>query len=279
MKHWVKIVGSAIGGLAGVAAVAAAVGAVRWNRRTARAVAQLSAPAPTAVFSFEQLPPDLPGPVARYFRFAVRPGQPLLGRLRVREQGEFRTAPDQPWASFTAEHHVQTSPPGFVWDASIYLMPVLPVRIRDSYLAGRGTMQGVVAGLIPVVNESGRPDLNEGSLLRYLAEAVWYPTALLPGRGVVWTPIDEHAALATLRDGTTTVSLQFYFNERGEVTRVYTPSRYRDVAGHGVPTPWGGSFRDYARIGGLMRPQAGEVSWFLPTGAFAYWRARLRFEP
>ena len=62
------------------------------------------------------------------------------------------------------------------------------------------------------------PELNSGALHRYLAEAVWYPTALLPQAGVQWSPIDEHSALATLTDNGETVSLEFRFNDAGEVT-------------------------------------------------------------
>ncbi|WP_460676587.1 DUF6920 family protein [Hymenobacter coalescens] len=273
MKHWVKLAGTVVAGLAGAAAVCAAY----WNRSTARAVAQLrAAPGPAATYSPEQLS-GLPAPVARYLHFALTPGQPLIRSARVQEKGEFRTGPARPWSPFTAEHHVRTGPPGFVWDASIRMLPVLPVRIRDSYLAGVGAMQGRWAGLVPVVDERGRPELNAGALMRYLAEAPWYPTALLPGQGVVWSALDERSALATLTDGATTVALEFHFGPQGEVTRVYTPSRFRDVNGRGVPTPWGGSFRDYARIGGMTLPQEGEVSWFLPEGKFTYWRARLRF--
>ncbi|MCC3156393.1 hypothetical protein LJ737_04040 [Hymenobacter sp. 15J16-1T3B] len=279
MKHWVTVAGRVAGGLLAAAAGVAALGTLRWNRATTRAVARLDQPAAAPpAYQPEQLA-GLPAPVARYFRFALAPGQLPVRRARLHEQGEFRTAPDAPWSPFTADHHVQTMPPGFVWDARIWLLPVLPVRVRDAYLGGAGAMQDAFAGVVPVVDEAGRPDLNAGALLRYLAEAVWYPTALLPGQGVRWSPLDEHRALATLTDGSTTVSLEFHFGAQGEVVRVYTPARFRDVNGHGVPTPWGGTFGGYARLGGMMRPQRGEVSWFLPEGEFAYWRGRLRSEP
>ena len=38
----------------------------------------------------------------------------------------------------------------------------------------------------------------EGELMRFLAEAAWYPTALLPSQGVRWQGADERSAFATL---------------------------------------------------------------------------------
>jgi hypothetical protein len=36
--------------------------------------------------------------------------------------------------------------------------------------------------------------MDEGELSRYLAEAPWYPTALLPAAGIEWEPVDDSAA-------------------------------------------------------------------------------------
>src|ERR687884_130269 len=105
----------------------------------------------------------------------------------------------------------------------------MKVRVRDAYVAGQGSMQGKVLSLVPVVNERAKAELNAGALQRYLAEAVWFPTALLPTAGVQWSAIDNRRALATLTDCGTTVSLKFHFNEAGEITGVSTSGRYREV--------------------------------------------------
>jgi hypothetical protein len=62
----------------------------------------------------------------------------------------------------------------------------MKVRVRDTYVTGQGSMQGKILSLVPVFDERGQAELNTGALQRYLAEAVWCPTALLPGEGVKW---------------------------------------------------------------------------------------------
>ena len=165
---------------------------------------------------------------------------------RVTWAGEFRIRrADDRWNPFKATQYFSTQPPGFVWDASMRMAHLMSVRVRDAYLAGEGSMQTKILSLVPVVDERGKAELNAGALQRYLAEAVWFPTALLPSAGVQWGAVDDSRALATLTDSGTTVSLEFRFNEAGEITSVFTPGRYRAVNGKYGLARWEAHLRSY----------------------------------
>lgn len=169
VKRTLALGGAVIGGTLAAAAFARG----RWDRETRSLAARLEAEAegPLEWFTLDQLE-GLPEPVARYFRFALTPGQPLVRSACLEQRGEFRLGgPDSRWLHLTARQHFATRPPGFVWDASIRMAPGFPVRVRDSYLGGLGSMQGRMLGLVPVVNQQGAPELNAGALQRYLAEA------------------------------------------------------------------------------------------------------------
>ena len=111
--------------------------------------------------------------------------------------------------------------------------------------------------------------------MRYLAEAVWYPTTLLPGQGLEWEAIDEYSAKAILTDGHTTVSLLFTFNKQGAVETVYSDSRGRSVDGKIIPTPWRGRFFNYAERRGMQIPLNGEVAWVIDESEKTYWRGKI----
>ena len=81
----------------------------------------------------------------------------------------------------------------------------LYVRVLDGYAAGVGSGRVSLLSVLPIASDSNRLELNSGALHRYLAEAVWYPTALLPRAGVHWQSIDEMTATATLTDRAVTV--------------------------------------------------------------------------
>ena len=257
----------------GGGALAVAAAALAWSRASARTVAGLHAaerPAGAEVYSPAQLA-GLPAPVARYFRFALAPGQPIVRRARIEHAGEFQLALDRPAVPFTSVQRFTLDRPGFVWDARIHLVPLLPVRVRDSYIAGTGSMLGKLGALVPVARAAGTPEMAASALQRYLAEAPWVPTTLLPGHGVSWEAVDDGTARATLRDGDLAVSVDFHFAPSGEI-RGMSALRYRDVDGRGVLTPFEGRHLDYARRGGMMVPTRGEVSWILPEGRLTFWR-------
>jgi hypothetical protein len=283
MRRWIAVGAGLAGGVAAGMASAVSIGTLLWGRATARSVRRLATPAGsrrpardgagTSPFAREQLA-GLPAPVARYFEFALTPGRPLIRRARLQQTGVMRSRAGAPWYSFTAAEHFSVAPPGFVWDASMRMAPFISVRIRDAYLGGEGISAATIAGLIGLGSQRGTPEVASASLVRYLAEAVWLPTALLPSEGVGWTAVDERTARATLSDGVTTVSLDVHFDERGEIVRVAT-TRYRDVDGVPVLTPWEGHFRDYAPIEGMMIPRTAEVAWALPEGPLSVWRGRI----
>ena len=135
-------------------------------------------------------------------------------------------------------------------------------------------MQAKLGAVVTMLDEHGTA-LSRGALQRYLAEAVWFPTALLPRAGLEWRAVDDSTAVATLTDSGITVSLQFRFDSSGDVVGVYAPDRPRAVQGAYQPTPWSGRFGNHAARNGVRVPLEGEVEWITPTGALPYWRGRI----
>ena len=218
---------------------------------------------------------DLPAPVARYFQTVLREGVDPIRVARLTQSGTLRTRTgSERWLPFTAEHLVVPSAPGFVWNARVEMPLATHVRVLDGYLDGQGYGRVSLLSAFGVAGPQG-PELDSGALHRYLAEAVWLPTALLPSAGVVWTPIDEHSARATLSDRHTSVSLDFHFNEAGEVIRIFTPGRYCRVDRGYTTAPWEGHFRDYCPQAGIRIPMRGEVGWYVDGALQIVWKGEL----
>ncbi len=262
---------------AGLAALEA-YGSYRWAEGTRALRARLSADPTTGTprVDLRELG-ELPAPVQRYLRKVLTDGAPAVTAVRVRHEGEFNLSEtgDQ-WKPFTSDQVVTLRPPGFDWDARIRVFPGIPVRVHDAYVRGEGILHASVLGLFPVVRLEGRENIARGELMRFLAEAAWYPTALLPGHGVRWTEVDAHAARAALTDGEVSVELIFRFNSEDLIDSVHAEARDRAVKNRQfVPTPWRGRFWDYQMRGGMLAPSQGEVAWVTPGGAKPYWRGRI----
>ncbi len=216
---------------------------------------------------------DLPAPVQRYFETVLDEGQSHVQSVRLRQHGEIRLGgSDAAWRSLDATQHVTISPPGFVWDATIDVLPLLPARVIDMYRCGEGTLEARLRSAFPVADAGPSPDMNSGELVRYLAEAVWYPTALLPANGVEWDGLDGRSCMATLEHEDVSVSVVFHFDENDEIASV-TTERYRQE--DDSYAPWTGYFRDYEPRNGMRVPTTASVEWNLPDGDLQYWRASI----
>ena len=154
-------------------------------------------------------------------------------------------------------------------------MPGLAVRVHDAYIAGEGILHATILGLVSLVNLRGTHDLAQGELMRFFAEAAWYPTALLPSQHVRWEAVNDTTANATLNDNGITVTLQFRFNEKGLIESIRAEARGRTIAGAVIPTPWECRLKNYAIKDGLLIPLEGEVAWIFPEGPKLYWRGRI----
>jgi hypothetical protein len=129
----------------------------------------------------------LPAPVQRYFRAALKEGQPIIAAASIELAGTFNmSATGEQWKPFISQQRVVTRRPGFLWNAQISMLPGLNVRVVDSYIAGQGLLHAAILGLFTMANLGGRGEIARGEFMRFFAEAAWYPTALLPSQGVRW---------------------------------------------------------------------------------------------
>lgn len=272
-------VGGLVLGLLGLSVAASIIGSRKWEDESSRVVARLrarEAPAGARYSEAKDLE-GLPAPVVRYFRHALRDGQRMIASARVQWEGEFNmgTPGRDNWRPFTAVQEFVPGAPGFVWNARIQMWPLVPICVRDSFLDGRGSMRAAALGLVSVVNAEGTPTLASAALQRYLGEAAWLPTALLPRHGVTWTAIDDERARASITADGTTVSLEFRFDSEGRNTSVFAAERsYDDGKGPPVPRPWEARNLEFGEHSGVRVATDSVAEWHLPSGAFAYWKGR-----
>lgn len=271
MRTWQKVGGALAGALVVGGSGALLAGGARWERETARTLARFArepipGPDPAAIAA-------LPPPVRRWLARALAPGVPPHGML-VRQEGTFLTKAPDGWSPFIATSHFAARPPGFVWDARIRMLPGLAIRVRDSYVAGEGRMHGELAALVTMVDQHGTAAMAEASLQRFIAEAAWLPSALLPCDGVSWQPVDDGTARVTVRDAGVAGTVTFHFTADGDVAGI-SADRWRDVNGTPVLTPWSGTFREWTTIDGVRLPLEGEVGWTIDGAYQPYWRGRI----
>ncbi len=180
---WWKTIVVVIVVLAIVIAVAVLCGTSRWKSDTRSLHERIEATRVSITpGSYDTRELDgLPAPVQRYFRTVLKEGQSLVAAVSVEHTGTFNMSETgEQWKPFTSTQRVIAGRPGFVWDARVRMAPAMTVRVHDAYVAGEGVLTAKLFGLLTVMEQPGTPELAQGELMRFFAEAAWYPTVLLP---------------------------------------------------------------------------------------------------
>ena len=275
---WVVSVAMALIALVICAAAAVAIGKLWWEslgRRIDRRLIGNRLQTVLPHFVHDEMN-GLPDPVRRYFRAVIEDGQPSVAVARLSHSGSFNMGDGQDgWKSFTSTQLIVTARPGFQWKARISIAPGFYAYVRDAYIAETGMLHANLLGLVTVADLGDTPELAQDELMRFLAEAVWYPTMLLPGNGVRWQAIDGISARASMDDGASRVTLDFGFDDKGLITTVRARERFRFVDGKFVPTRWQGNFSEYVWRDGMRIPLQGEVAWLPRDRPHPYWRGRV----
>jgi len=205
---------------------------------------------------------NLPPPVQRYFRYSLREGQPYVNSVHLLHEGQFKTDLEKEWIDIKGEQYFIADKPGFLWIGRTSLFTA-----RDMFIAGEGRIKVSLLSLFDVVDGRGG-EYNQGELLRWLGESVWFPTNLLPGKNLQWLPLDEDTAELKFNYQGLELSYKVSFNQQGMITELET---MRHMGKEGLKT-WVGKVGDYKEVRGMMIPMSIEAIWRLDEGDHSYAR-------
>jgi hypothetical protein len=215
----------------------------------------------------------LPEPVRRYLQFAISPDTPAIRTARMTHDGSMRLTPNDRWLPVEGEEYFSIATPGFVWIAKLWMMPGIWVNARDRLLGNRGGMLVKLLSVLQIGDASG-PEIDQGSRLRWLGEAVWFPYGFVSDE-VRWDALDGRSARVTLRPNGEAVTAIAEFDADGKLTG-FRADRYRDVGGgKALLTPWVVRCDRFQTFGGFRVPTSIDVRWILPEGEFESIRFRV----
>ncbi|HLI51215.1 MAG TPA: DUF6544 family protein [Thermomicrobiaceae bacterium] len=215
----------------------------------------------------DQMLEGLPEPARRYLAYSGVVGRPRVRTVYLTQKGRMRAGEQLPWLPLDARQWYSVSPPGFVWDGRLHLGPLPIARARDLYLHGRGSLAVRAAQAIPVADSAGA-EMDQGAMLRYLAEMIWFPAALLEAN-VSFAPIDGRSIRVTLTDNGRSVSGTLHIDEAGRLLR-FDAERYRMVDGGFQLCHWSAVVTEYGEFEGLKLPTRAQALWHLEKGDLPY---------
>lgn len=227
---------------------------------------------PARVFSETDLD-GLPNAAQRYLRHAIAPGTPLVSSCVLTMEGSLAPSPGAAPVSLTA---IETLAPrhGFVWTARARMKGV-PVLVRDTYHANRGTLGVTALGIVPLSSGKPTPDLTRSARGRLVAEGVWCPTALVHPC-VTWTELGVDLVQYAIEVDEAPVSVTLRLAPSGALREV-TMERWGNAdGGPWRPLPYGFAVAAEKTFGGVTIPSHLAGGWgygtegFIPTSAATF---------
>src|SRR5690554_1133387 len=218
-------------------------------------------------------PAGLPDPVRVWLEKAQVLGKEMIVSAHTVQDVRLRLDKEKPWMPAQAEQYFRTGEPGFIWKAKIKAAPLFYIAGRDKYIDGHGNMLIKVMSLFPIADATG-PEIDQGTLLRYLAEIIWFPTAALCDY-INWEQIDATSAQATMDYQGVTASGIFTFDDQTGLIR-FEAERYRESGGEYRLEPWLVEAGDFKEFGGFVLPSRGRIIWKPVTGDFEWYRVTVK---
>ncbi len=126
-----------------------------------------------------------------------------------------------------------------------------------------------LASVFPVANASG-PETDQGTMLRFMAEMMWFPSAAASPY-IKWVEAGDTAAIATMSFGDVTASGTFFFNNDSDIVR-FEAQRFMERKGKYSLEQWSVPVSAYGSFNGIRIPVSGTAIWKLHAGDFEWFR-------
>lgn len=255
-------------------AAMAGYGSWSFNRMAAKEIQSLAAEVSDANVVNLDESESLPPIVQKWLRNSGVNGRGI-NTVHLKQSGEMLTSPDGNWMPVTSEQYFTVNPPGFVWLARVNESGIVSFSGRDRYEDGKGHMLIKVLNLFPIVNADGAA-IDQGTMVRYLAETVWFPSAAVSDY-IKWKELDSLKAEATMTYTGITASGVFTFNAAGDVES-FEAQRYYDRDGIAILETWyvAMSPDSYQEFDGVRIPTRSSVTWKLESGDFTWYKLEIQ---
>lgn len=213
----------------------------------------------------------LPEPVRRYLRYTRAVGRERVKTVRLKQKGLFRLQ-GRPWMRFEAEQYYTANPPAFSWTVNMKAFPLFSIQGRDLYAAGTGNMLIRIPPFVTIADARGH-EISQGSLVRYLNEMMWFPSAYL-NEYLAWEEVDTNSARAIMNYNGMSAAAMLYFNDEGRMTNFTAVRYFAGKDGYSLEQ-WSTPLSEYAELNGMYLPVKGEGVWNLADGDFTYIRLEM----
>ncbi len=217
---------------------------------------------------------DIPPEVLELARRLGVPGDSGVHLVRLTQIGDMWLKPGSKPIDFSAVQTISAVDAGFLWRAW-FRMAGVPMQVIDYMVAGKAGLEGRLFGALPILRMSDTDATFRGEAMRYLAELIWNPDAILLNHQLTWRVLNGRTLAVATGEGARRCEVRLILNEAGDPTRMEADDRPRQDGHRLANCPWFGRAGRYQTIGGRRIPTLAEAGWLIDGVEFVYWCGRV----
>jgi len=209
---------------------------------------------------------SLPPVVQKWLVHSGVVGREKANTVRLKQKGELRTSSTGKWMPFEATQYFTVDEPAFVWTTKVKVLPSVNLTGRDKFENGYGQMTIKLLSLVNIAEAAGDEKTNASTMLRYLAEISWFPSAAI-SEYIKWEPIDAVSAKAIMSFRGIVVAGVFTFTKDGDMAS-FSADRYYGTGNAATLEKWLVQAETWKEFHGIRIANKNKVTWRLKTGDF-----------
>lgn len=195
----------------------------------------------------------LPKQIQKYIELTNFIGKKEIKTVMIKQKGVFNPNLKGKWIPLTATQYFDVDSMGFVWNAKASI-----IRVKDQFINGKGELKVKLFGLFTVGKANG-PEIDQGEVLRFLAEIMWFPTAFTKDY-LEWEEIDDNSINVSIIYNQQKAKLRLHFKDSGEIWKI-TANRFREINGKYSLDQWIIDVLEYKNFGDVILPYKAQVAW------------------
>lgn len=216
----------------------------------------------------------LPALMRTYVRRGGAVGRPRVRNVRVRFDAQMRSSATSPWMQATATQYEFFDPPARLFHMHASRSGV-PVDVLHRYVDAAATFQVRIAGLVPMVDQSG-PVLTRAETVTLMNDILVMAPAAVLDLPFTWTTAGDRTLLATFTNAGHTVSARLTFDAAGDLVGFLSDDRRQEDADATRHVPWSTPISDYREVDGVRVGSRGDANWVERSGEWTYGRFTIR---
>jgi hypothetical protein len=226
------------------------------------------------LFTYSELE-DQPNLVKRFFRSVVSDSILIPKFVTIEQSAQFKTDVNSDWKQLKATQYFSTELANFIWVSEMKTSKFFWVNAIDSYINGKGNMLIKLNSSITVADSWGI-ELDKSGLFRYISEAVFFPTKLLPTKNLLWNILDSNLAEIKFTNSANSIVAKLYFDTEYKITKIETYDKYRALGENFEKSLYTVYFSNYKTVNNHFKvPKKMEVEWDLAAGKFNYGKFKI----